>query len=103
MLIACWSPKGGSGTTVIACGIAAVLARTAAQAGVLIADLAGDASAVLGVADAAGPGLAEWLAAGPDVAATALGRVAEVDGNRTRRTGIACPSRFEGGGCHQVT
>lgn len=28
---------------------------------------------------------------------------AEVDGNRTRRTGIACPTRFEGGGCHQVS
>lgn len=28
--------------------------------------------------------------------------VAEVDGNRTRRTGIARPNRFEGGGAHQV-
>jgi len=28
--------------------------------------------------------------------------LAEVDGNRTRRTGIACPNRFEGGGAHQV-
>ena len=28
--------------------------------------------------------------------------VAEVDGNRTRRTGIARPDRFEGGGAHQV-
>ena len=27
---------------------------------------------------------------------------AEVDGNRTRRTGIARPARFEGGGAHQV-
>jgi len=25
-----------------------------------------------------------------------------VDGNRTRRTGIARPNRFEGGGAHQV-
>lgn len=30
------------------------------------------------------------------------GRAAEVDGNRTRRTGIARPTRFEGGGAHQV-
>ena len=30
------------------------------------------------------------------------GPVAEVDGNRTRRTGIARPTRFEGGGAHQV-
>jgi len=28
--------------------------------------------------------------------------MAEVDGNRTRRTGIARPNRFEGGGAHQV-
>jgi len=28
--------------------------------------------------------------------------MAEVDGNRTRRTGSARPSRFEGGGAHQV-
>ena len=28
--------------------------------------------------------------------------VAEVDGNRTRRTGVARPNRFEGGGAHQV-
>ncbi len=29
--------------------------------------------------------------------------VAEVDGNRTRRTGIARAARFEGGGCHQAS
>ena len=29
-------------------------------------------------------------------------RLAEVDGNRTRRTGVARPTRFEGGGAHQV-
>ena len=28
--------------------------------------------------------------------------LAEVDGNRTRRTGIARPDRFEDGGAHQV-
>jgi len=80
MLIACWSPKGGSGTTVIACGLAAVLARSAPSPvhGVLVADLAGDVPAVLGLPDPAGPGLGEWLAAGPDVAASALARL-EVD------------------------
>ena len=31
-----------------------------------------------------------------------LGPLAEVDGNRTRRMGIAHPNRFEGGGAHQV-
>jgi len=29
-------------------------------------------------------------------------RMAEVDGNRTRRTGIARATRFEGGGRHQI-
>jgi MinD-like ATPase involved in chromosome partitioning or flagellar assembly len=75
MLIACWSPKGGSGTTVIACGLAAVLARSGPPAGALLVDLAGDAAAVLGVAEPAGPGLAEWLAAGADVGAHALARL----------------------------
>ena len=75
MLIACWSPKGGSGTTVVACGLATLLSR---RGPALVADLSGDASAVLGVAEPSGPGLAEWLAAGPDVAAAALGRL-EVD------------------------
>lgn len=28
--------------------------------------------------------------------------MAEVDGNRTRRCGIATADRFEGGGAHQV-
>jgi len=75
MLIACWSPKGGSGTTVTACGLAAVLARSASPPGALLADLAGDAGAVLGVAEPTGPGLAEWLSAGPDVGAGALSRL----------------------------
>ena len=75
MLLACWSPKGGSGTTVIACGLAAVLARSGPAAGALLVDLSGDASAVLGVAEPTGPGLAEWLAAGADVGAGALARL----------------------------
>lgn len=75
MLIACWSPKGGSGTTVIACGLAAVLARSRPSAGALLADLSGDVAAVLGVAEPAGPGLAEWLAAGPDIGSGALTRL----------------------------
>jgi hypothetical protein len=76
MLIACWSPKGGSGTTVIACGLAAVLARSSRSGGgALLADLCGDVASVLGLPDPSGPGLAEWLAAGPDVAAGALSRL----------------------------
>ena len=75
MLIACWSPKGGSGTTVIACGLAAALARSGPSAGALLVDLSGDATAVLGVPEPEGPGLAEWLAAGADVGAGALARL----------------------------
>ncbi len=75
MVVACWSPKGGSGTTVVACGIAALLARAEPPAGALLVDLAGDAAAVLGVADPSGPGLTEWLAAGADVGASALARL----------------------------
>ncbi len=75
MLIACWSPKGGSGTTVVACALAAALARSSPAVGALLADLSGDAAAVLGVAEHTGPGLAQWLAAGPDVGAGALARL----------------------------
>lgn len=79
MLIACWSPKGGTGTTVVACGLALVLARSQPPAGgVLLADLSGDVPAVLGVPTPASPGLVDWLAAGPDVPGEALARL-EVD------------------------
>lgn len=74
MLVACWSAKGGSGTTVVAAALAAVLARSSAS-GAVLADLAGDVPAVLGVPEPDGPGLAEWLAAGPSVAPDALGRL----------------------------
>ncbi len=79
MVIACWSVKGGSGTTVVAAGLALRLARTAAAAGeppVLLADLAGDVPAVLGRPEPAGPGLLDWLSAGADVAGDALDRLA---------------------------
>lgn len=74
MLIACWSPKGGSGTTVIASSLALVLAR-GAPAGAVLADLCGDAPAALGVPDPSGPALADWLAAGAEVPPDALARL----------------------------
>ena len=77
MLVACWSAKGGSGTTVVSIALAAVLARRSAS-GAVLADLAGDAPAALGLPEPPGPGLADWLAAGADVPADALGRL-EVD------------------------
>ena len=74
MLVACWSPKGGSGTTVVAVLTALVLARRV-SGGALLIDVAGDAPAALGVPEPEGPGLSEWLAASGDVGAEALGRL----------------------------
>ena len=48
MLIACCSTKGGVGTSVVAAALALLLGRTADQ-GVVLADLAGDGPAVLGL------------------------------------------------------
>lgn len=81
MLIACWSPKGGSGTTTVAVALAVLWARaTAPGAGAVLADLGGDGPAVLGLADPEGPGLADWFAAGPDVGVEAIARLEVVLG-----------------------
>ena len=77
MLIACWSTKGGSGTTVVSVALAVVLAGST-ESDVVLADLAGDCPAALGLAEPEGDGLADWLAAGADVPADALRRL-EVD------------------------
>ena len=76
MLVVCWSPKGGVGTTVVATALA--VQRAADGTGALLADLAGDAPAVLGIPEPSSPGLAGWLAAGDDVPADGLARI-EVD------------------------
>src|SRR5262245_58223861 len=80
MLAACWSPKGGSGTTVVAAVLALSLARTC-RAGALLVDLAGDLPAALGMAEPAGPGVADWLAASAGVGREALVRL-EVEAGR---------------------
>lgn len=74
MLIACWSTKGGSGTTVVSAALATVLADTSGRE-VLLADLGADCPAVLGLPDPDGPGLSNWLTAGADVPAGALRRL----------------------------
>ena len=74
MLIACWSSKGGSGTTVVAASLALLLARRD-PGGVLLADLAGDGPAVLGLAEPKSPGIAGWLTTGSDVPVDALSRL----------------------------
>lgn len=73
MLVACWSSKGGSGTTVVAASLAVLLSRR--PEGALLADLAGDAAAALGLPQPPGLGLSEWLAAGAEVPVDALARL----------------------------
>jgi hypothetical protein len=65
VLIALWSPKGGSGMSVVAASLALVAAeRSEAR----LADLGGDQPAILGLPPLStavpGRGLAAWLAAG---------------------------------------
>jgi Flp pilus assembly CpaE family ATPase len=74
VLIACWSTKGGVGTSVVAAALALLLARTTGG-GAVLADLAGDGPAVLGLPEPASPGLAGWLSAGDRVPADALNRI----------------------------
>ena len=74
MLLACWSSKGGAGTTVVAATLALLLGRSQPD-GALLADLSGDAPAALGVADPDSPGIAGWLSAGSDVPPDALHRL----------------------------
>jgi hypothetical protein len=73
LVVACWSSKGGAGTTVVAI-VLALLARSSAG-GALLADLDGDAPAALGIDEPDGPGLSGWLAAGADVPPDALARL----------------------------
>jgi Mrp family chromosome partitioning ATPase len=76
VLIACWSAKGGAGTTVVASALALVLAARE-PSGAVLADLAGDVPATLGLAEAdiRSRGLAGWLEAGDGVPADALHRL----------------------------
>lgn len=57
MVIVCWAAKGGSGTTVVAAGIA--LARPLPT---LLVDLRGDLPAALGTPPCDRPGVGDWLA-----------------------------------------
>ncbi len=74
MLVACWSAKGGSGTTVVSAALALLLARSS-PAGALVVDLAGDLPAALGVPEPDSPGIAGWLAAGGAAPPDALHRL----------------------------
>jgi hypothetical protein len=74
MLVCFWSPKGGSGTSVVAAAAAYVCARDSAA--VRVADLTGDQPAVLALPHAPTPGLHDWLRAGVDAPIDALDRLA---------------------------
>jgi hypothetical protein len=73
LLVCCWSPKGGSGTSVFAAACALVLARDSGRA--RLADLHGDQPAILGLADDPATGLREWLRIGLDAPVDALDRI----------------------------
>jgi MinD-like ATPase involved in chromosome partitioning or flagellar assembly len=90
MLVACWSSKGGAGTTVVAATLAVLFARRSPQ-GALIVDLAGDVPAALGLTDPTGPGVADWLVAGADVPTDALSRLEQPAGD-----GLAILPRGQG-------
>jgi hypothetical protein len=70
VLTVCWSPKGGSGTSVVAVALAQQVA--AAGDDCLLVDLAGDHPAILGLPSADRPGLTDWLSASDDVPVDAL-------------------------------
>ncbi len=76
MVITCWGAKGGAGTTVIAAAMA-VHAATTSQHGALLVDLDGDAAIALGVAPSDGPGVRDWLDAGPGTPPEGLARLEE--------------------------
>lgn len=70
MLIAVWSPKGGSGTSVVAASLSLALSR---RGKARIADLAGDQPAIFAVPRDPLDGLTGWLSRG----ATAPGELVE--------------------------
>ena len=67
-----WSVKGGAGVTVTAVAVALGWVRRGRA--VVLVDLCGDAPAVLGLAEPAGPGVRDWLHTA-DGSAEALGRL----------------------------
>jgi hypothetical protein len=58
-MYACWSVKGGSGTTVFASALALLLAERHGQA--VLIDICGDVPSALGIAEPAGRGMRDWL------------------------------------------
>ncbi len=63
MVLAVWTPKGGSGCTVTSCALAIAAARDYPFPALLV-DTEGDVPAALGVLDSPGLGVGDWIAAG---------------------------------------
>ncbi len=76
MLLALWSPKGGSGTSVLAAACAVALARAPIPGGCRLADLDGDQPAIFGLPKDPPTGLADWIGLAPHVPTDALDRLA---------------------------
>jgi hypothetical protein len=72
-LLCFWSPKGGSGTSVVAAACAVHAAQ--ALGGARLVDLRGDQPAILGLAADPETGVANWIAAGPTAPTDALDRL----------------------------
>ena len=72
-LLSFWSPKGGSGTSVVAAACAIHAAHTLGS--VRLVDLRGDQPAILGLGADPETGVADWLAAGPTAPTDALDRL----------------------------
>jgi hypothetical protein len=88
VLVCFWSPKGGSGTSVVAAAAGLLIARTAPAR---IADLTGDQPAVLGLGADPELGLHDWLRAGPQAPTDALDRVAIDVGRNLSLLGSGTP------------
>ncbi len=73
MLLAFWSPKGGSGTSVVAAACAVVLAQD--YEGARLADFGGDQPAIFGLGSEPETGITDWLAAGSAAPRDALERL----------------------------
>jgi hypothetical protein len=71
-LLTLWSPKGGSGTSVLAAACALVLAR---GPGSRLVDLGGDQPAIFGLGAEPRTGVTDWLEAGPGAPTEALDRL----------------------------
>jgi hypothetical protein len=101
MIVTCWSVKGGSGTSVVAAGLAVAWA---ADRPVLAVDLAGDLPSIVGMSVPPGPGVVDWLGAGSGVGAAALEALAVEAAPRLRvlhrggQPGAAGPGGRDGPG-----